>query len=655
MCGITGIWHRSGVHGGAQRVDELVERMTAALEHRGPDDAGTWVDPRSSLGLGHRRLSIIDLSPLGHQPMLSADGRFVMVFNGEVYSFPEMRRELESLGHAFRGQSDSEVLLAAFVQWGVPDAVRRFVGMFAIALWDRRERQLWLIRDRLGIKPLYWGEVGGALVFASELKAVCALPGFERRLNHAVMPLYVRYGYVPSPLCIYEGLHVLEPGCLLVAGESGEPRVERYWDVVEVARRGATSPWDGSEDEAVDELERRLGEAVKLRMISDVPLGAFLSGGLDSSLVVALMQAASSQRVRTFTIGFEEAAYDESRHAEAVARHLGTDHTTMLVSERDALEVVPELPELYDEPFADSSQIPTYLVSKLARRHVTVALTGDGGDELLAGYGRYATIAGDWQARERLPGWWRRAAAAGLGAVTHPALAWTLGAPLIPLLWLRGKRLGSLRERVRRRSVLLSEMPFERYYTLHGSFCLNPEPELCLGGGAGVVEKLLARGGRADLSGVIDDMMLLDMIQYLPDDILTKVDRASMAVALETRVPLLDHRVVELVWRFPLAFKTDGVTGKLLLRRVLDRYVPRQLVERPKMGFGMPFGEWITSELRDWAEDLLRPAALAEAGVWQVAAVRRAWREHLSGAHDHRNLLWPVLMFEAWRRHWRVG
>jgi asparagine synthase (glutamine-hydrolysing) len=628
--------------------------MALALSHRGPDDAGTWVDAPAGVGLGHRRLSIIDLSPLGHQPMLSADGRFVMVFNGEVYSFPEMRRELEGLGHAFRGQSDSEVLLAAFVQWGVRDAVRRFVGMFAIALWDRREHQLWLIRDRLGIKPLYWGEVAGAFVFASELKAFCALPEFGRRLDSAVMPLYLRYGYVPSPLCIYQGVRALEPGCLLVAGESGEPRVERYWDVVEVARRGVTAPWDGSEDEAVDELERRLGEAVKLRMISDVPLGAFLSGGLDSSLVVALMQAASSQRVRTFTIGFEEAAYDESRHAEAVARHLGTDHTTMLVTERDALEVVPELPELYDEPFADSSQIPTYLVSKLARRHVTVALTGDGGDELLAGYGRYATIAGDWQARQELPGWWRRASAAGLGALTSPALAWLL-LGVGPLFWLLGKRLGSLTERVRRRAVLLADMPFERYYTLHGSFVLTPEPGLWSGGGAGAADKLLDRGGRAELGGVIDDMMLLDLIQYLPDDILTKVDRASMAVALETRVPLLDHRVVELVWRFPLAFKTDGTTGKLLLRKVLDRYVPRHLVERPKMGFGMPFGEWITSELRDWAEELLREPALAEAGVWRVPAVRRAWKEHLSGAHDHRNLLWPVLMFEAWRRHWRVG
>ncbi|HNX49034.1 MAG TPA: asparagine synthase (glutamine-hydrolyzing), partial [Thermoanaerobaculaceae bacterium] len=595
-----------------------------------------------------------DLSPLGHQPMHSADGRFVMVFNGEVYSFPQMRRELEELGHAFRGQSDSEVLLAAFVQWGVPAAVRRFVGMFAIALWDRRERQLWLIRDRLGIKPLYWGEVEGAFVFASEIKAFGAFPGFARRLDPSVVPLFVRYGYVPSPLCMYTGMHGLEPGCALVVGESQEPQVERYWDVVEVARQGAASPWRGSEDEAVDELERHLAEAVRLRMISDVPLGAFLSGGLDSSLVVALMQAASPQPVRTFTIGFQEAVYDESRHAEAVARHLGTDHTTMLVTERDALDIVPLLPELYDEPFADSSQIPTYLVSKLARHHVTVALTGDGGDELLAGYTRYPVVAADWAARERLPRWSRHVAAAGLGAITHPGLAWSLGA-LIPLLWLQRKRLGSLRERVRRRGVLLSDMAFERFCTLHGSFVLNPEPELWLGAGTGAVDKLLARGGGAEPSALIERMMLLDTLQYLPDDILTKVDRASMAVALETRVPLLDHRVVELVWRLPLAFKTDGTTGKLLLRRLLDRYVPRQLVERPKMGFGIPFGEWIGSELRDWAEELLRPKTLAEAGVWRVPAIRRAWREHLTGAHDHRNLLWPILMFEAWRRHWRVA
>lgn len=653
MCGIAGIWMAGGKEGDGLALDQTVKGMSDAIAHRGPDDAGVWVDAAVGVGLGHRRLSIIDLSPAGHQPMLSADGRLVMVFNGEVYNFGDLRRELEGLGHSFQGGSDSEVMLAAFRQWGVEAAVRRFVGMFAIALWDRGEQRLWLIRDRLGKKPLYWGRVDGALVFASELKAFCAVEGFARRLDRQAVPLFLRYGYVPSPHCIYEGIQALEPGMLLSVREGQIERIDRYWDLEEVVRAGESNPWCGSEEDAAAELERVLLDAVRTRMISDVPLGAFLSGGLDSSLVVALMQAQSIRPIRTFTIGFEEAAYDESPHAERVASHLGSDHTTMRVTQRDALAVVPLLPQIYDEPFADSSQIPTYLVSKLARGKLTVALSGDGGDELLAGYNRYAVIAADWRRREALPAPARFLAANALRVVTGPPFGWGLSV-LVPLLWLCGKRVGSIAERIRRRGMLLEEMPFGRYYSLHGSFALNPEPERWLAHSTAGADKLLDRlkaGGGPD---VIGSMMRLDLGQYLPDDILVKVDRASMAVALETRAPLLDHRVVELVWRFPLAFKTDGITGKLLLRRVLEKYVPRALWDRPKMGFGMPFGEWIVAELRDWAEDLLAPGRLGEAGVWRVDALRRAWREHLSGAHDHRNLLWPVLMFEAWRRHWRV-
>ncbi|MGV8038524.1 MAG: asparagine synthase (glutamine-hydrolyzing) [Thermoanaerobaculaceae bacterium] len=653
MCGIVGLWSQRGGECSTDDLSGRVARMRDAIAHRGPDDAGMWVDAEAGVGLGHRRLSIIDLSPLGHQPMLSADGRLVMAFNGEVYNFAELRAELEGLGHRFRGGSDSEVMLAAFSEWGVEPAVRRFVGMFAIALWDRRGRTLRLVRDRLGKKPLYWGRVGGMLVLASELKAICTVDGFERRLDRRVVSLYLRYGYVPSPLCIYEGMHALEPGCILTVSADGGERLARYWDIGEVVTRAASDPFGGSEEEAADELERVLRDAVRLRMISDVPLGAFLSGGLDSSLVVALMQAQSSRPVRTFTIGFEERTYDESGHAEAIARHLGTLHTTMVVTQREALDVVPGLPEMYDEPFADSSQIPTHLVSALARSQLTVALSGDGGDELLGGYTRYADIAHDWRSREASPAALRRLAAGALRLATRPPLAWGLVA-LLPLLWLRGKRLGSLAERVRRRGVLLADMPFARYYALHGSFALNPEPELWLEPAPAADDSLLdpARtGGRND---VVEQMMALDLGQYLPDDILVKVDRASMAVALETRGPLLDHRVVELCWRFPLAYKTDGATGKLLLRRVLERHVPRQLWDRPKMGFGMPFGEWIASELRHWAEELLAPQHLAESGLWRVPELSRAWREHLSGAHDHRNLLWPVLMLEAWRRRWRA-
>lgn len=655
MCGIVGIWLRGGGEATGDELSARLERMRDALAHRGPDDAGAWVDAAAGIGLGHRRLSILDLSPLGHQPMLSADGRLVMVFNGEVYNFAELKSELEALGHRFRGSSDSEVMLAAFRQWGVEPAVQRFVGMFAIALWDRQEHTLTLIRDRLGKKPLYWGHVPGAFVFASELKAVCALPAFSRRLDRRVLPLYLRYGYVPSPLCIYEGLHTLAPGSILTVGAGGRERLERYWHPAEVARRAALEPFEGSQEEAAEQFEEVLTEAVRLRMIADVPLGAFLSGGLDSSLVVALMQKLCSQPVRTFTIGFAERAYDESAHAEAIARHLGTDHTTMVVTEREALEVVPRLPEIFDEPFADSSQIPTHLVSALARSRLTVALSGDGGDELFAGYTRYPAIARDWGAREALPSVVRRAAGAALRLATSPPLAWGL-AVLKPLLWLAGKRLGSIAERVRRRGVLLADMSFARYYSLHGSCVLNPEPELWLAQPTPAAsDPLLDPARTAERSDLFEIMMLLDLAQYLPDDILVKVDRASMAVALETRAPLLDHRVVELAWRLPAAYKNDGVTSKRLLRHVLGRYLPEALWDRPKMGFGMPFGEWLTSQLRGWAEDLLAPPHFAESGLWRVGAVRRAWREHLSGAHDHRNLLWPVLMFEAWRRRWRVS
>lgn len=653
MCGITGIWLTANRGTEGTALGHTVQRMADALAHRGPDDAGVWVDADVGVGLGHRRLSIIDLSPAGHQPMLSVDGQLVMAFNGEVYNFGDLRRQLEGLGHSFQGGSDSEVMLAAFRQWGVEAAVRRFVGMFAIALWDRGEQRLWLIRDRLGKKPLYWGRVDGALVFASELKAFCALEGFSRRLDKSVVPLFLRYGYIPSPHCIYEGLGALDPGSLMTLKGGQVERMARYWDLGEVVEASDASPWRGSEPEAAAELERTLLDAVRARMISDVPLGAFLSGGLDSSLIVALMQAQSSRPVRTFTIGFEEESYDESPHAEKVARHLGSDHTTMRVTQSDALAVVPLLPQIYDEPFADSSQIPTYLVSKLARAELTVALTGDGGDELFAGYNRYAVIAGDWRRRQSMPAIARFAVARGLRAATGPPFAWALSG-LVPLLWLLGKRVGSIAERIRRRGMLLEQMPFERYYSLHGSSALNPEPERWLVPSPCSADQLLDPVTAHERPDAIESMMLLDLRQYLPDDILVKVDRASMAVALETRAPLLDHRVVELAWRFPLAFKTDGVIGKLLLRKVLEKYVPKALWDRPKMGFGMPFGEWIIAELREWAEDLLAADRLAEVGIWRVKAVRRAWREHLSGAHDHRNLLWPVLMIEAWRRHWRV-
>mgnify|MGYP000384627224 CR=1 FL=1 len=652
MCGIAGLWDRQGRLPSVAELAQRAQAMAAALAHRGPDDQGVWVDEAAGLALAHRRLAVIDLSPAGHQPMHSASGRWVVVFNGEVYNFRALRQELLELGHRFAGGSDTEVMLAAFEQWGLPAALTRFVGMFAFAAWDGGEQQLWLARDRLGKKPLYWGEVAGQMAFASELKAFCALPDFPRRLERAILPHYLQFGYCSPPHSAFAGVHALRPGSWLCLGRGGEISSGRYWSIAAAIQEGLAKPFPGGEAQAMEAFEEVLRDAVHLRMVADVPLGAFLSGGLDSSAVTALMQCSSPRPVRTFTVGFCEAAYDESRFAAAVARQLGCEHTPLTVTHRDALEVIPRLPELYDEPFADSSQIPTYLVAREARRHVTVALTGDGGDELLGGYTRYGVIADALARYDRLPRGLRGPAAQLLRTVTEDNHPWWLYG-LAPLLGVRGRRLGSLRERVRRRALLLEALDWGAFYDRHGSACLNPEPALWLAVPGEGSARTWARECLAPLEPVAA-MMALDFDQYLPDDILVKVDRASMAVALETRCPLLDHRVVEFAWRLPLSLKWDGRQGKLLLRRLLARYLPPALWDRPKMGFGIPVGEWLLDELRDWAEDLLDASRLPEAGVWRVPELRRAWREHLTGAYDHRNLLWPVLMFEAWRRHWRV-
>jgi asparagine synthase (glutamine-hydrolysing) len=631
--------------------------MTSALSHRGPDDHGVWADPKTGIALGHRRLSIIDLSHEGRQPMLSADRRFVIAYNGEVYNFEELRRQLQARGHSFRGTSDTEVILAAVLEWGVTEALQRFIGMFAIALWDQQTQTLYLIRDRLGIKPLYYGWVGNSFVFASEMKAVCAHPELSRELDLDVIPLYFRYGYVPSPLSIYQGMACLSPGSILTLDQRGladrRVRVDHYWSARDVVAGAAMHRLQITEEEAIERLEELLTDSIRLRMVSDVPLGAFLSGGIDSSAVVALMQSISSDKVKTFTIGFHEQEYNEAVHAAAVANHLGTDHTELYLSNQEAMEVIPKIPEVYDEPFADASQIPTFLVSWLARQHVTVALTGDGGDELLGGYDRYDYIARDWRAKSRLPVPLRKLLARSIRLATRPQLRWLLQA-LAPLLWLRGRSTVNLSERALRRAKIIEDVVFDSFYDHHGSFAVNPDLDLVLKNAAEPYSKLADPATKPGLLHVVERMMFMDLIQYLPDDILTKVDRASMAVSLETRVPVIDHRVVELAWQLPLSLKAEGSTGKKVLRRLLHRYVPPALVERPKMGFGVPFAEWIRGPLRDWAEELLSPAALDEGGVLQTEFVRRSWREHCHGAHDHRNLLWPVLMFQAWRKHWRV-
>jgi asparagine synthase (glutamine-hydrolysing) len=628
--------------------------MADAIRHRGPDDEGVWVDESVGLVLGHRRLSILDLSREGHQPMVSSDDRWVIVYNGEIYNFHELRHELETEDARFRGTSDTEVALEAVAHWGVERAVRRFVGMFAFGAWDRRERELWLVRDRLGIKPLYYGRAGQAFVFASELKAICALDEFERVLDPDVLPQYLRYGYVPSPHCVFRGLRCLAPGTMLrVAARAAAQDVEpiRYWSLVDVAesdgdRSSATS------EEVDDRVETVLREAVRLRMVADVPLGAFLSGGIDSSLVVALMQQESGRPVRTFTIGFHERGYDEAPHAARIAAHLGTDHTEVYLDDHEAMAIVPDLPEIWDEPFADSSQIPTWLVSRVARQGVTVALSGDGGDELFGGYTRYFVVDRDWRWASRFGGL-RRPLASVLRGVAAPA-AHPLRAAMRPLLRVMGKPTTAIASRLEWRAGLLDELDFARFYHRHAACVLNPGPADILADGMvgdGLAIPLRPPGDRTP----IERMMLMDTCRYLPDDILTKVDRASMAVSLEARVPVLDHRVVEAAWQLPYDRRVGPDPGKALLRRLLARHVPPQLFDRPKMGFGIPFGEWLRDGLRDWAEALLAPAELTASGWFDVGFVTARWREHLAGAADHRNLLWAVLMLQAWRLRWRVS
>jgi len=640
MCGIVGLWTRDPGDGDLRRA--RVQTMRDALAHRGPDDAGYWSD--GSIAFGHRRLSILDLSAEGHQPMLSADGRFAICYNGEVFNYRDLQKSLEARGHRFRGHSDTEVLLAAISQWGLTGAIQRSVGMFAFALWDRAERTLYLVRDRLGIKPLYVARTDkGDLLFASELKGIVAHPDFQRRLDVSVVASYLRYTYIPSPLSIYRDAAKVPPGhvlALTAPDGSWEPRP--YWSLEDLAEQSRTSPFSGDELEAEDALDALVRDAVGLRMIADVPLGAFLSGGIDSSLVVAQMQAQSRTPVRTFTIGFAEAAFDESRFAQAVARHLGTDHTEMVVSPGEARAVIPRLPETYDEPFADVSQIPTCLVSALARRHVTVSLSGDGGDELFAGYPRYPFARRAWWWRSHLARPLRNAAVQALRATARTSR--TLSGGYLLGSRARPERLDKLVDLLQADSAVAVFRRLISTTAAPDSLMLNPAPEDC------AIEGLLA--ARSEMT-FTDRMLLVDTKVYLPDDLLTKLDRASMAVGLEGRVPLLDHRLVEFALRLPLRFKLRDSKGKWLLKRVLARYLPRRLFDRPKMGFEVPIGRWLAGPLHDWAHELLDPGRLAEGGVFDPTAVAGLWSECYR-APSSAHLVWAVLMFEAWRRTWRV-
>ncbi len=648
MCGIAGFLDTT-LRNSSEHLRATTRRMGDTLQHRGPDDAGIWVDVSAGIALAHRRLSILDLSPAGHQPMLSWDGRYVIVFNGEIYNFQQLRRELEKSNNAplrFRGHSDTEVLLGCFESWGVQHTLSRVNGMFAFGLWDRQERILYLGRDRLGEKPLYYGWMGGVFLFGSELKALRAHPSFETHIDRDALALCLRHNCVPAPHSIYQGVQKLLPGTFLAVTSAVlvNPAPVPFWSLRKVVESGIADPFRGSPEEALEQLEILLRDAVRIRMLSDVPLGSFLSGGVDSSLVTSLMQEESVRPVKTFSIGFSEAAYDEAGNAARVARHLGTEHSELRVAPRDAMAVIPFLPAIYDEPFADSSQIPTFLLSRMARRHVTVGLSGDGGDEVFCGYTRHVWSTRLWKFIGATPKPFRRACAAALLGMSPEGWdsLFQFLSPFLPSAMnhrLPGQKLHKLAR------LLALGNPESVYQALVSHW--NDPVGVVIGAEESPTAVSRSRAW-AKLPQFTQQMMFLDTLTCLPDDMLTKVDRASMAVGLEARIPLLDHRVVEFAWRLPMSMKLRGHQGKWILRELLARRVPRHLVERPKSGFSIPLDRWLRGELRDWAESLLSERRLREDGFFQTQPIREKWAEHLSGKRAWQHHLWGVLMFQAW-------
>ncbi|NKC11522.1 MAG: asparagine synthase (glutamine-hydrolyzing) [Gammaproteobacteria bacterium] len=646
MCGFTGFMQWRDARPAHAR-EALALQMAESLYTRGPDDAGAWADPSCGYAVGFRRLSIIDRSPNGHQPMVSSSGRFVIAFNGEAYNAPELRPDLAVAGIEFRGHSDTEVVLESCALHGVEATVSQLIGMFAFALWDREERCLHLVRDRMGIKPLYYGNVNQTLFFGSQPKSFVAHPDWSGQVDRGALAAFTRFGYVPAGQSIYAGLQHLPPGHLARIDAQGKVQLSRYWDLPAFAFDGFDAARSVADDERAEEqFEALLMDAVKLRMVADVPLGAFLSGGVDSSLVVALMQAQSAQPVKTFSIGFHELGFDEAPHAKAVAEHLGTEHYELYVGPQDALDLIPNLSEWYDEPFSDSSQIPTCLVSRMARDHVTVCLSGDGGDELFAGYTRYRIARHLWLRANRLP-----PPVMAVGRAVLRSLGPSVWGAIGKLAGGGGDRL-RLGSRVPRLAQMLEPGRFEWLYRDLVSQWHDP---------VGLMDRSEERvdpcwdGSLREIEDIGRRAQVTDMLTYLPGDILTKVDRASMAVALEARVPLIDHRVVEASLALPQRFAERGETTKWLLRRMLYKHVPRELIERPKMGFGVPIDSWLRGPLRDWAEDLLNERKLAADGYFNPAPVRQRWREHLDSTAEWHYPLWAVLMFQDWKRRWSVA
>ena len=653
MCGITGLWTTAG---DASTAPAVADRMLDAIRYRGPDDRGQWTDGEGSPVLAQCRLAIVDLSAAGHQPMSSAGGRYVLVFNGEIYNHGELRAELdrESAPREWRGHSDTETLLAAVEQWGLQEALCRCVGMFALALWDRQDRSLHLARDRFGEKPLYYGWAGRSFIFASELKAFRAHPGFSASVSRKALEEYLRFAYVPAPYSIYEAAFKLEPGCILsIRGRppehaptdlpsapyaSGSMTIERWWSLAATVE-SASGHRLQSEGEALELLESRLSEAVKQQSLADVPLGAFLSGGVDSSLIVALMQRQSTRKIKTFTIGFEDAGFDESPYASAVAAHLGTDHHVMRVTAQEARDVIPLLSSMYDEPFADSSQIPTHLVCRAARQQVTVALSGDAGDELFGGYNRYLWGPRVWRQVGWLPHYARQTLGTGmrLAASASEHLPRSLAAVQRPAE--KVQKLATAMDGARSLSDLYDNLVS----------CWNKPGTVMASDGFDAAKSV--RGQRFAMPDIDDPrerMMFQDAMTYLPDDILCKVDRAAMAISLETRVPFLDHRVAEVAWRLPMSMKIRAGETKWALRQILYREVPRELIERPKSGFSIPLADWLRGPLREWAEELLHADRVARDGFFDADLIQSTWRQHLSGKFDWSQRLWCILMFQAW-------